>query len=136
MTPLVERRKDGMIRPEDEVRRLLRRSMKESSSDRAVIAQRMTELLGRPITLSMLADFTRNARLKKKRQVRFPAAWIPAFCTVTGDDELQRHLLSDRLRSLLAIGEGIEESEKGLEKAETELQKLKQAVPQKKRSPR
>jgi hypothetical protein len=36
---------------------------------------------------------------------RFPAAWIDPLCEILGDDSLQRHLLSEKLRVFLRIGE-------------------------------
>lgn len=96
-------RKDATVPAEDEVRCLLCGLMKRSGKDRKIIAQEMTGFLGRFITPSMLADFTRNGT--KKRQPRFPCAWIKPFNIAVGNDELTRSQLSDDSRRALALGE-------------------------------
>jgi hypothetical protein len=55
----------------------------------------------------MINDFTASSRNQEKRKfpVRFPAAWVKAFCAATGDDRLQRYLLGDHLETLLDLGE-------------------------------
>ncbi len=103
MISSTRQRKDGTIPVEDEVRRFLRRLMKDSGKDRAQIAQEMTRLLGRPVTPSMLADFTRNGT--KKRHVRFPLAWAKAFGQVAGSDDLVRSQLREDAQRALAFGE-------------------------------
>ena len=99
--PIIQR-KDGTVPAEDEVRRILREGMKRSRKEREEIAREMTEALGRTVTATMLADFTRNGT--KKRQVRFPAAWVPAFCEVVGDNSLQHDLMGDQLNRCCEIG--------------------------------
>jgi hypothetical protein len=116
------RRKDGTVPAEDEVRRILRQAMRQSGRRREEIAREMTETLGRTVTGSMLADFTRNG--SGKRQVRFPAAWVLALSKVTGSDELQRHLLGARLRELLELGDRTVEWAWALRKVRQELAKL------------
>lgn len=78
---------------------------KSSGNRREEIARVMSELLSRKVTASMLRDFTRNAT--KKRQVRFPAAWVPAFCKAADNDSLIRHLLTDNLRSYVKVGQDV-----------------------------
>jgi hypothetical protein len=99
-------RRDGTVPVEDDIRRLLRNAMK--GRKRAEVAEGMSRLVGRHFTTSMLADFTRNGN--GKRQVRFPLAWASAFCAVTGDDSLQRHVLSETLREALELGEWLRDS--------------------------
>ncbi len=94
-------RKDGTVPAEDDVRRLLRKAMK--GRDRAVIAEVMSRDLGRTVTPSMLADFTRNGN--GKRQVRFPLAWTRALCRAVGCDDLPRSQLFELSRRALAVGE-------------------------------
>ena len=93
--------------------------MKASGKNRAQIASEMSQHLGcpadRPIAKNMLDDCVRSR--KKGRMVRFPAAWIPALCQVIGSDRLQRHLLSERLLDLLAIGETMTEAAASLKRA-------------------
>lgn len=117
VTPILQR-KDGTVRVENEVRQMLRQALKRGG-DRRRIAQAMTGLLGRTVTVSMLADFTRNAT--KKRQPRFPLAWTPALCRVTNDQALARFALSEQDRRVFEIGECVLESKHALEKALTKL---------------
>jgi hypothetical protein len=49
----------------------------------------------------MLNSFT----AEHKRAARFPALFLLSFCEITGDDRLQREILSPRLRELLQLGE-------------------------------
>ena len=95
--------RDGSVPAEDDVRRALSTLMKASGKDRLVIAQAMSTILGRRVTPSMLADFTRNGT--KKRQVRFPLAWGKAFSGATGNDELVRSQLLEISRRALSLGE-------------------------------
>jgi hypothetical protein len=90
------------VAAEDRVRNILREGMKRSRKQRDEIAREMTEVLGRVVTSSMLADFSRNAT--KKRHVRFPAAWVSAFCGPTGDDSLRHFLMGDQLNRCCEVG--------------------------------
>jgi hypothetical protein len=83
------------------LRQLLSEAVRHSSKSRMQIASEMTQLIGRPITINMLNAYTSLA----KEPVRFPAAFINAFCQVVDDDRVQRYLLSPRLRALLELGE-------------------------------
>jgi hypothetical protein len=84
-----------------EVRRCVAAAMKKSGLSRDQVADRMTQKLGRPVTVVMLADYT----AERKTAARFPGAWIAVFCDVVGDDSLQRLVLSPRLRKLLELAE-------------------------------
>jgi len=50
---------------------------------RDIIAGRMSELTGREITRAMLDSWTSSAKQKH----RFPAEFLPAFCTAVSSDE-------------------------------------------------
>jgi hypothetical protein len=63
----------------------------------------MSDLLGRTITASMLADFTRNAT--RKRQPRFPAGWTAAFCRSVGSNELALATMGAELRGVVELRE-------------------------------
>ncbi len=63
----------------------------------------------------MLNDFTSEC----KKAVRFPAAWVEAFCSIVEDDRLQRLLLSPRLRMLIEL------AERELEHFQSEREKLR-----------
>jgi hypothetical protein len=119
--PILQR-KDGTVPAEDDLRHVLREAMKRSRKERDQIVGHMTLALGRTVTGSMLADFTRNA--SKKRQVRFPAAWVSAFCEATGDDELARFIMGPRLRELVELGERVSSMAWVLEKIRGLLERL------------
>jgi hypothetical protein len=103
MAPSTLERKDGTVSAENDIRRVLRDVMK--GNDRAEIARAMSEDLGRSITKSMLADFTRNPRLNNRRQVRFPAAWTKALCRAVNNDDLACSQLREDRRLALALGD-------------------------------
>jgi hypothetical protein len=96
-------RADGTLPVEDEVWGVLRTAIRGSGMNMEAIAAEMTKLLGRKITKSMLADFTRNA--SDKRQPRFPLPWVPAFSIVTKDKTLARFALDAEDKQLLQFGE-------------------------------
>jgi hypothetical protein len=83
------------------LRRLLTEIIRASSKKRAQIAEEMSALLGQHVSEYMLHDFSAPS----KRPARFPAAFIEAFCEVLGDDRLQRFLMGERLRKLVALAE-------------------------------
>jgi hypothetical protein len=82
------------------IREVLSRTLTRCQMSRQQVAEAMSRLLERSITVHILNDCT---SLKKPH--RFPAAWVPAFCEATGDDALQKALLSPRQRALLEAGE-------------------------------
>lgn len=88
--------------PDRELRKCIAEVIKKCGKSRAQIADGMSELL-RPVNITqhMLNDFVALS----KNGSRFPAAWVPSFCEVTGSDRLQRMLLSEELRSCLELGE-------------------------------
>ncbi len=63
----------------------------------------MSVLLSRTITTSMLADFTRNGT--RKRQVRFPAGWVSAFCESAGRNDLALAIMGAELRGIVELRE-------------------------------
>jgi hypothetical protein len=103
MIPAISPQKDRTVPLEDDVRRILRQLMKESGKNRPMLAQTMADVLNRPVTPSMLADFTRNGN--GRRQNRFPCAWMKPFNLAVGNDELTRSQLLERSRRALALGE-------------------------------
>jgi hypothetical protein len=96
-------RKDGTVPADNHVRKVLREAIKSSGKGRAEIAPKMSKLLGRTITPSMLADFTRNGT--RKRQVRFPAGWVAAFCQSVGSNELALVTMGEELRGIVELRE-------------------------------
>lgn len=76
----------------------------ECPKDRKQIAAELSQRVGRidrPITPSILFDYTGRT----KTGARFPAAYVKAFCDVTGDDRLQRFILGQRFEDGIAISE-------------------------------
>jgi hypothetical protein len=69
--------------------------------NRQQVAAQLTTQSGRYITVAMLNDW---CALTKPR-ARFPADLVALFCEVTGDDRLQRKILSPRLLAFLELGE-------------------------------
>lgn len=127
------------LRAEREFRRLLADVMKQSGKSRAQIASEMSRVLGcppeRPVRKDFLDDCVRSR--KQGRPVRFPAPWIPAICEVTGNDALQRHLLSQQLLDCLLIREKIAHAEALLREAhEATVKIIEQARPKAKGSRR
>src|ERR1035438_1559628 len=78
------------------LRRLLSDGMAACPKKRQQIAAELSRKIGRDITASMLNDYTATT----KTAARFPAAYVRAFCEVTGNDSLQRSLLGPRLLAL------------------------------------
>lgn len=106
---------------DSELRRLLSAIVRACpGKKRQQICDELSAEVGQNITVYMLNDWTSDA----KKPARFPAALVPAFCKITGDDKLQRFLLSDRLLTLVRIGERLAESDTQLRCIQEELRKL------------
>jgi hypothetical protein len=67
-----------------QVRRLISEAVKQCSHSRAVIAARLSDLLGVHITEHMLNAWSAES----KDGYRFPLEYAPAFCYVTGETRL------------------------------------------------
>jgi hypothetical protein len=68
-----------------------------------------------------------NSRTRKDgKAVPFPAAWVGAFCSVTGYDALAIYVLPEHLRRTLEIGECVIASEGSLENALALVRSLKE----------
>lgn len=65
------------------------------------IASQLTTKSGRRITVGMLYDWCAPT----KPNARIPADLVALLCEGLGDDQLQREILSPRLRELLKLGE-------------------------------
>jgi hypothetical protein len=105
-----------------EVRCLLTEMMKRSRKTHADIAAEMTQRLGRPVTKTMLDDFSRTDA--PEREVRFPAAWVSAFCEATGFDELARLVMGERLRGFVELGERVSAMDATLQQIQSGVAKL------------
>ena len=89
--------------PDGALRRLLTASIKRSMKTHAKIAAEMTLHTRQRISKRMVDDWTAGS----KKPARFPAAFVVAFCEITGDDRLQRFLMSPRQRELFELGERV-----------------------------
>ena len=87
--------------PTKTVRYLVTAAIAGSGKSREDIAVLLTKKIGETITAEMLNGWTSQS----KKRLRFPVAFVPAFCKITGDDQLQRFALGQRLRPLLSLGE-------------------------------
>jgi hypothetical protein len=85
------------------VRRAIRESRRKKTPEQ--IAEDLSKCIGKDVTVHMLNAFTSES----KKPARFPALFIEPLCEITGDDRLQRFVLSDRLRKLLRLGEAAAE---------------------------
>jgi hypothetical protein len=74
--------------------------MAECGLSREEIAKRLSLKLGRLISTSILNDFTATT----KAGARFPAAYVSAFCEVTGDNRLRLFLLDPSCDALREPG--------------------------------
>jgi hypothetical protein len=90
--------------PEARLRLALTRAIRLSCRSRQQIADTMSELLGRRISLNAVNTWTNRT----KTRVRFPAAWIPAFCEAAMTDIPQLALLSAKHRTRLEIKKDLE----------------------------
>jgi hypothetical protein len=84
------------------VRAAIKRIMRaagRSGKDRVQIAQELSTHLGRNVTERMLDDFVAPS----KGGSRFPAAWVAAFCEVTGDNTLLGLLVGPELDAALKL---------------------------------
>jgi uncharacterized protein YjiS (DUF1127 family) len=93
--------------PDQALRNLVTRIIKDSGISRREIAEELSRGVGRLISKRMLDEWTAGSNDSKVRS-RFPASYVQAFCEVTNDTRLQRHLLGERLRELLSLGESAE----------------------------
>jgi len=89
---------------DSELRKLLSKLIRQSNHKRRQIAEEMSRLTGLHISERMLNDWTSEYH----RSARFPAFLIEPFCQAIRNDELQRRLVSERLRELIDLGEKAE----------------------------
>jgi hypothetical protein len=68
----------------------------------------MNRLLGRPPERPITINVVNSWVSETKERVRFPAAWIPAFCAAVMDDSVQLALLSPEHRARLEIKKDLE----------------------------
>lgn len=86
-----ERQNDAVLRE------LVADAISTSTKSRDQIADELTSIVGCRITRRMLDDFCSRSKVG----TRFPAAWVAAFCEVTGDESLVLQLLPQQMRQKL-----------------------------------
>jgi hypothetical protein len=89
---------------DSDLRNLLSRLIRQSGKKRCQISDEMGRISGLHISERMLNDWTSECH----RSARFPAFLVEPFCQAIGNDELQRRLVSERLRELIGLGEKAE----------------------------
>ena len=87
--------------PAKTIRLLVDATIVRSGMSRETIADELAKRVGETVTCEMLNGWTSQS----KKRLRFPAAFVPAFCEITGDDQVQRFLIGSRLGRLLSLGE-------------------------------
>jgi len=129
----------GTSEADGRLRSKLAETMNKSKKNRAVIASEMTRQLGRPVTANMLHDFSRSAAEqrdgRRRRDVRFPLAWLRAFSIAVGSDELERWAVGPELLEKIELGERqhlkFDWALQRLERLYSKVHKVKAAGPQK-----
>jgi hypothetical protein len=81
------------------LRDLVAEIIRQSPKKRPQLAEELSVATGQHITSFMLDCFTATGKS------RFPAIFIQAFSEITGDDRLQRFVMSPRLRRLVEFAE-------------------------------
>ena len=79
-------RKAPILKADADVRRMLTDTLKSSPYDRNVIAERMSDLLGRQITKAQLDSWSAES----KETHKFPLAYLPALIVAAEDKTLIR----------------------------------------------
>jgi hypothetical protein len=83
-----------------EIIEILSDCIRKCSKSREQIADEMSHICGQEITLRMMNRYTATSE-----HMRFPAAFVPAFCEATRDDTLRRFIIGGEMRELLELGE-------------------------------
>ncbi len=78
-------------------------AIRRSPRSRAQIAETMTALLERPADKLITVHIVNSWTSETKDRVRFPAAWIPAFCAAAGDDTVMPSFLFPEQRARLEL---------------------------------
>ena len=102
------------------LRKTIREAIRSYSHSRHQLCDLLSDRVGRTITISMLENWIDESKWKW----HLPADCVPALCDILKTDTLQRQLLSDRLRSLLAVGERVVESAASLQSAQEQIARL------------
>jgi hypothetical protein len=118
----------GSLDLDFDLRSLLSDVIRQCSKKREQIAEEMSQLLDRAVSVPMLNAFTADSR----EGHRFPAAWVPAFCSVTGDIRLLQliarsaclYVVDEKSINLIQFGEALLRKEQ----AEREMAELRERL--------
>jgi hypothetical protein len=86
------------------LRARLARAFRDAPISRIVIAEKLSPLINREITVSTLNDYT-----TMKERVRFPACYVAPLSEILGCDPLESLVLRPHRHRLLLLGEVISE---------------------------
>src|SRR5258708_4897322 len=94
-------------RAEDDLalRTFLARKLHEHHLSKAQIKDRLTEILGEPVSLSRLESFTASTKIS----ARLPAYFLRALCEVLDSDDILLFLARPRLRKQIELAEHLRE---------------------------
>jgi hypothetical protein len=98
----------GSLDMDAELRGILSEAITASGLTRTIIAARMSDLIGQPVTVAQLNDWTGVSH----RQHRFPASYLCAFEVATESTALQA-LICRKRGSLLLVGKEALDAELG-----------------------
>jgi hypothetical protein len=87
---------------DQKLRSRLASAFRQARLSRVEVAEKLSPLVNREITVSTLNDYT-----TMKERVRFPAAYIVPLCEVLDSDPLESLVLRPRRYRLLLLGECI-----------------------------
>ncbi len=115
---------EGALYVEPELRGLIARILKNSKLSRDLVADKMAELLGHPLSIHQINAWTAESR----EAWRFPVAYLPAFEAACETHALTEWIAAKRGCALL-VGEDSLLAELGrLEKLEQDLKARKAAL--------
>lgn len=84
-----------------QLRAAITQAIKRSPLKRSVICERLTAIVGVPVSENMLNDFTSDS----KRNVRFPLLFASALCEILDDDSIGLFGVRPRIRKMFEFAE-------------------------------
>ena len=88
-----------------DLRRFLAEKLRKSPLSRPQFAERLSEILGEPVSLTRLDSYIAST----KASARLPAYFLRALCEVLDSDEILLHLARPRLRKQIEFAETVRE---------------------------
>jgi len=102
------------------LRETLRQAIGSYKDSRGHLCDKLSDRVGRVVTVGMLENWISESKWKW----HLPADCVPALCDILGTDTLQRQLLSERSRELIAIGETVTQAAGSLKRAQEAVAKI------------